>query len=128
MESLKTKQEIDQAVILMEEESQRIEIRKRRHEDIMSQFDGQLSESELQRIEQGLQGMEDHYENTIVEEDNLSEERVSNDLNGFIIIINENRETKSPLSPEFCDPRLLSSPKTPEKTPPFVFNYPNLNL
>jgi len=127
MESLKTKHEIDEFLIEEEKESQRIELRKRRHEDIMSQFDGQLSEGELQKIEQELQRMEDHYENTFVEDENTSsEERVSNNLNGFTII-SGNQETKSPLSPEFCDPRLLSSPKTPEKTPPFAFNYPNLN-
>jgi predicted Zn-dependent protease len=49
LESSKRKQEINQAVILIEE-SKRIKLQKRRHEDIISQYDGQLSESELQRI------------------------------------------------------------------------------
>jgi hypothetical protein len=64
---------------------------------------------ELQQMEQ-LQRMEDCYENTVIEDNTFSEEKVSNDLGCFITLISENH-TKSPLSPEFCDPKLLSSQK-----------------
>jgi hypothetical protein len=103
LESLKTKQEIDQSLILMQEESQRTESRKRRYEAIMIQYDGQLSEGELEKLLQ--------QETTNLQQETTTSQQMSYDSQDD----NSSEETNSQKTP----PTIETPP-----TPSFVFTYP----